>query len=121
MRESFISVLLEQIHHSFEPPKHESTEIMSVTRLDVLETRKIKLLKLEAEGGEIEVTLGALGILPNICYISADLGFERGVHQENTIAQVTNLLLENGFSMAKAIAPSGRMTFLFKNLRCSDC
>jgi FkbM family methyltransferase len=118
-RKFFISTL--GADSSFiEPPTHESTEIMSISRLDVLETRKIKLLKLEAEGGEIEVILGCMGILPNICYISADLGFERGVHQENTIAQVTNMLLENGFNMVKAIAPSGRMTFLFKNSLCTE-
>jgi len=75
------------------------------------------LLKLEAEGGEPEVLMGCIEILQNIDYISADLGFERGVSEENTFPEVINFLLYNGFNVVKAIAPSGRNTVLFKNSR----
>lgn len=85
-------------------------------RLDDLEFGKIRLFKVEAEGTEIEVLMGAEKILKDIDYISADLGFERGMSQENTIPSVVNYLHSKNFELISAIAPSGRMTFLFKNL-----
>lgn len=84
-------------------------------RLDELEIRKIKLFKVEAEGAEIEVLMGAEKILKNIEFISADLGPERGMDQKNTITAVTNYLLSKNFELVEAIAPSNRLTFLFKN------
>jgi hypothetical protein len=51
----------------------------------------------------------------NIDYIAADLGFERGVLEENTFPAFINILLNNGFEVVSAIAPSGRNTILFKN------
>lgn len=97
-------------------PKRYSEQIkVKAGRLDQIENRKIKLLKLEAEGGELEVLQGSENILQNIEFISADLGFERGVAEENTIAEVSNFLFEKGFKMVKGIAPSRRETFLFQN------
>lgn len=89
---------------------------VEVKRLDELESRKIRLFKVEAEGAEIEVLKGAENILKNIDYISADLGPERGMEQKNTIPSVTNYLLSKNFELVEAIAPSNRRTFLFKNL-----
>ena len=57
----------------------------------------IKLLKLEAEGGEPEVLLGSSTILNHIEFISADLGFERGLNSESTLPAVSNFLLPMGF------------------------
>jgi FkbM family methyltransferase len=99
--------------------KHPFTnQILKVEakRLDELEFRKIRLFKVEAEGAEIEVLMGAEKILKNIDYISADLGPERGMDQKNTIPAVTNYLLSKNFELVEAIAPSNRRTFLFKNL-----
>lgn len=99
--------------------KHPFTDqILKVEakRLDELEFRKIRLFKVEAEGAEIEVLMGAEKILKNIDYISADLGPERGMDQKNTIPAVTNYLLSKNFELVEAIAPSNRRTFLFKNL-----
>lgn len=99
--------------------KHPFTnQILKVEakRLDELEFRKIKLFKVEAEGAEIEVLMGAEKILKNIDFISADLGPERGMDQKNTIPAVTNYLLSKNFELVEAIAPSNRRTFLFKNL-----
>jgi len=97
------------------PKKFELITKVQVKRIDQVESRKIKLLKLEAEGGELEVLHGAKGILRNIAYIAADLGFERGPNEENTIPTVVNFLLANKFELKKAIAPSRRETFLFRN------
>lgn len=79
-----------------------------------LSDKKIKLLKLEAEGFEPEIIKGAKEYLANIEYISADLGFERGVTQSTTSPEVINFLLKNEF---KIIDQSrNRNIFLFKNL-----
>jgi len=104
---------------SFIEPKMHSHDIkMKVSRLDELEFRNIKLLKLEAEGGELEVLQGCKNILQNIQYISADLGFERGISEENTLPNVINFLLEDQmFKIISAVAPSGRLTVLFENTK----
>lgn len=61
--------------------------------------KKIKLLKLEAEGAEPEVLRGALKILNRIEYITIDCGFERGITQDSTFHEVNEILVENGFSI----------------------
>ena len=81
--------------------------------IDELKLEKIKLLKLEAEGAEPEVLLGCGDKLQNIQYISADLGFERGIQQESTLPNVSNILIEKGFEMISIISP--RLVCLFKN------
>jgi FkbM family methyltransferase len=61
-----------------QPP--EFTEIVNIpaSTLSVqFPNQKIRLLKLEAEGAEPEVLEGALEILRNIDYLSADVGPER--------------------------------------------
>jgi len=86
-----------------EPAKYESVYRINADRLDniISSAQKIKLLKLEAEGAELEVLMGSWNILKNIEYISADLGFERGVNQETTFNEVTNMLLKNNFELVE--------------------
>lgn len=81
-------------------------------RLDKLIKEKVKLLKVDAEGAEIEVINGAKNLLPDIEFIAIDLGFEKGIKQESTAPAVFNLLFENNFILI-AIAKNER--FLFKN------
>jgi FkbM family methyltransferase len=100
-----------------EPPEFDEVIKVPTRRLDgLLEGQTIKLLKLEAEGAEPEAIAGASGILANIEYVSADLGFERGVEQTSTLGEVTNFLLGNGFE----IVANGRkrLTVLYRNKRC---
>ena len=59
--------------------------------------KKIKLLKLEAEGYEPEILQGCQNNLENIEYISADLGPERGLSNQCTIVEVTNFLICKDF------------------------
>jgi len=62
-----------------EPPEYDEIIRVPTRRLDqLLPGRRIRLLKLEAEGAEPEAIAGAEGLLDRIDYISADLGFERG-------------------------------------------
>ncbi len=96
------------------PPQYDSVVKVPVRRLDsLLPGRRIKLLKLEAEGAETEAIVGAAGILENIEYVSADVGWERGIDQASTLPAVTNILLGRGFELV-AIGQR-RLTALYRN------
>lgn len=60
---------------------------------------EIKLLKIDAEGSELEVLEGAKKIFNNIDYISVDCGAEKGVNQDTTFVDVNNYLISNNFSL----------------------
>jgi FkbM family methyltransferase len=103
-----------------EPPSYDEVITVPTRRLDsLLPDRSIKLLKLEAEGAEPEAIAGCEGLLGNIEYVSADLGFERGLGQTSTLGEVTNFLLKRGFEIVAN--GSQRLTVLFQNtaLACS--
>jgi FkbM family methyltransferase len=74
---------------------------------------RVRLLKLEAEGAEPEILAGADESLHRIEYITADLGPERGVRKETTLAPVANLLLARGFELVDVYKP--RLICLFRN------
>ena len=103
-----------------EPPKFTSKINVPARRLDEIVEIGIKFLKVEAEGGEPEVLYGCQKILHLIEWIAVDVGFERGVSQENTLSEVSNFLITNGFSLEKFISPTGRWVALFKNSRISN-
>jgi FkbM family methyltransferase len=96
-----------------EPAQHQGAIAVEARRLDDYITRPVRLLKLEAEGAEPEILEGIGEKLPLIHYIAADLGFERGVERESTLAPVTNMLLRRNFSLVDVAYP--RVTALFKN------
>jgi len=76
---------------------------------------KIKLIKLEAEGYEPEILNGLDIFTENIEYISADLGFERGIDQTSTFPQAKNILLKRNFEIISI--NNQRKVVLFKNLK----
>ena len=82
-------------------------------KLDDLELTNIKLLKIDAEGHELEVLQGALKTLSQIMYISVDFGPEKGEQEERTLPEVSNFLYENNFKMV--FANSRRDIGLFLN------
>ena len=96
-----------------EPSSFTDVQKIQTFRLDTLDIKHeiITLLKLEAEGAELEVLKGSVGILNKVKYISADLGFER--EGESPLPEVSNFLLANDFEMVKFGAP--RIVCLFKN------
>lgn len=98
-----------------EPQQYTDVVSVPTKRLDTIVNQPIKLLKIEAEGAEPEALVGCTNLLNNIEYISADLGFERGISQESTLAPVTNLLLTNGFELVSVSYP--RIVALYK--RCT--
>ena len=77
--------------------------------------KKIKLVKVEAEGFEPEILHGLKKNLNLVEYITIDCGFERGIKQESTIADCSNYLINNNFKMINFGAP--RIVALFKNQR----
>jgi FkbM family methyltransferase len=95
------------------PPKYNDKIKIITKRLDSLLDKNIKLLKIEAEGAEVEVLMGCERLLSKIDYISADLGFERGVLKESTLAPVTNFLLQRNF---KLINFNSRIVGLYKRI-----
>jgi len=96
-----------------EPDSHSGKITIPAKRLDqiYLSGSIIDLIKLEAEGAEIEVIEGAENILSRTRYIAADLGFER--NGKSTLPQVSNFLLKRGFEIVSFGAP--RIVVLFKN------
>lgn len=76
--------------------------------------KRIKLLKLEAEGFEPEILEGAMQSLSICEYVAIDGGNERGVNEEETFSVQTNILLKNGFEMMGVYFKWGRA--LFKNM-----
>ena len=104
------------------PKTYSHVKKISTSRLEDIYKIKngslIKLLKLEAEGAEPEVLLGCGSLLENIEYISADLGYERGVNEESTFLPVVNFLLKNGFEIIEF--NNKKLTALFKRCRLND-
>lgn len=76
--------------------------------------RRIRFLKVEAEGAELEVLEGAGDMLRSIDWIAADLGFERGLEQRATAPEVIPFLLDNGFRLHKLTQPQA-VRYLFAN------
>jgi len=95
-------------------PKYFTHTIKANTRkLESYIDNTIKLLKLEAEGCELEVLIGAGQKIKKIQYISADLGPERGANNDSTFVSVKNYLISQNFEILKV--NHQRHTVLFKN------
>lgn len=106
----------EQADSSFiKPPLYTETQKVSVCKLDEYcsQLGNIKLLKLEAEGAEPEVLLGATRLLSSVEYISADVGFERGEGQSTTFFEVNDMLISAGFQLIGM--NFSRLVCLYKN------
>lgn len=94
----------------------EVREVAAIT-LDALLSasgaKRLRILKLEAEGAEPEILQGCVEWLPRIDYIAADLGPERGLAQEHTVTPVVNYLLARNFELVDM--RFDRVTCLFRN------
>jgi FkbM family methyltransferase len=96
----------------FKPPVVDETIQIKQVRLDLVINESIKLLKIDAEGGELEVLIGALQLLDRITFIAVDAGFEKGLHQETTAPEVLNFLFKHNFEL---VMLTNRLRFLFVN------
>jgi FkbM family methyltransferase len=85
-----------------QPPEFtELVDIPASTLSAQFPNENIRLLKLEAEGAEPEVLEGAISILNCIDYVSADVGPERGILENETRDMVVNFLEAHGFELIK--------------------
>ena len=91
----------------------ESKILVKQIRLDKIINERVRLLKVDAEGGEVEVITGAKNLLFQIDYIAIDLGFEQGIEQKTTAPAVINILLKNNFVM---VSVERNNRYLFQNL-----
>ena len=82
------------------PGVNEEIKVNSTT-LDSYKLDKVKLLKIEAEGFEPEVLVGAKETIKKTSYITVDSGPERGVEGKTTLVKVTDFLYQNGFKLIK--------------------
>jgi FkbM family methyltransferase len=99
-------------------PKNWTEKTKSkVRRLDSLlaemAIKKVKLVKIEAEGFEPDVLYGLTGALKYIEFIAVDGGPERGKFECQTFSDCSNFLITNGFKMIDTYLPWNRA--LFKN------
>ena len=86
-------------------------------RLDEYDYQDIYLLKIDAEGHELEVLRGSEKLLNKIKFISVDYGLEKGLEKRSTITEVTNFLFENNFILHKANVVRNTGLFVNKDLK----
>ena len=98
---------------SLEEFNTENSIDIIIKELDSFKYEKIKLFKIDAEGHELEVLLGAKSTLPNIEFIAVDMGPEKGKVNENTVSSVINFLISQDFNLVNF--RETRTTGLFKN------
>lgn len=85
-----------------QPPEFTQLVDIPASTLSVqFPSERIRLLKLEAEGAEPEVLEGAISILNSIDYVSADVGPERGILEQETRDTVVSFLEAHGFELLK--------------------
>ena len=98
-----------------EPRDWDNRVQVDVVRLDdlieSLGLSRIKLFKLEAEGYEPEILLGADRTLGICEFVAIDGGYERGIKEEQTFSSVTNTLISRGFEMVDVYFSFGRALF----------
>jgi len=107
-KEGADSTLLKDIRYG----ESENVDCRRLDSIENLKNKNIKLLKLEAEGAELQVLIGCGNILKNIEYISADLGFELEQGTKSNKKEVVEFLTERNF---KHIDSNKRLVNLFKN------
>lgn len=93
----------------------KSLTLASFIHSELPNEKRVRLLKLEAEGAEPEILKGGLSVLDRIDYVAADVGPERGVRKERTLVAVNETLASYGFTLIAA--HNIRDTVLYKNVK----
>ena len=84
------------------------------------ELNAVDILKIEAEGLEPEIILGASEFIKNCRWVVVDGGPERGLEEETTIEKCTNLLIQQKFSLVSLNLRNRLGVGLFLNERFSS-
>jgi FkbM family methyltransferase len=105
----------------FKPANYTETITIRVQTLDscldkIGNIKRIKLLKIEAEGMEPEILAGSTITLEKTKYIALDAGPERG--GKSTAPECLNKLLKEGFEIKDTFLLRG--TFLLENTKLSE-
>lgn len=90
----------------FDPGKSNGSTRVQARKLDTLQAEgllpvQIRLVKVEAEGAEPEIIYGGREMLRGVDYVTVDMGPERGLRQENTVAEVVNALSALDFELVR--------------------
>jgi hypothetical protein len=96
--------------------KYNKIVSVSTTTLDSMINqikKSVKLIKVEAEGAEIEVLEGLEKEISKVEYITIDCGFERGIEKKSTLVECTNYLLARNYELIDFSLD--RIILLFKN------
>jgi FkbM family methyltransferase len=100
-----------------EPAAYQRKVTIKAVRLDSFcrtqGVRNVRLLKVEAEGAEPEVLLGATGMIKNVHYVAVDAGPERGPSKQSTLVDVANFLYDRRFQLVAENCK--KSSFLFVN------
>ena len=91
----------------------ENHVVVKTNPLDFFKITKVKLLKIEAEGFEPEILIGAKNTIKNTEFIAVDVSCERGQYSQSTLPEVTNYLTQNNFELL-GFNPK-YLSVLFKN------
>lgn len=104
--------------------KKSATNVPGATRIlkvktktldDIIDyiNKNIKLIKVEGTGSEPEILEGLKKNLNKVEFITVDASFERGINKDHTIAECSNYLIENNFSLIEF--KFSKICLLFKN------
>lgn len=77
------------------------------------------ILKIEAEGAEPEVLMGAKDFLQQCDIVTVDCGFERGEEKNHTLIEINTLLTKSNFSLRYAKL-NNRITAMYFSERLQD-
>lgn len=104
-----------------DPGGSEGAIMVDTVRLDSIDAlpaapHRIRLLKVEAEGGEPEVLEGCGDLLARTDYVAADLGPERGIDRRNTVSEVVEFLQQRDFRMIDFFPPRCSALFVARSL-----
>lgn len=91
------SVFRPQVAHRGDVELRRTVTLDALLSEHLATGRRIRVLKLEAEGAEPEILLGARRTLEATDFVTADLGPERGPDGATTLVAVCNLLDGHGF------------------------
>ena len=104
---------------SIEPDNKSQFEYVESLRLDNFFKNNInvKLLKIDAEGYELEMINGTSNLLKNIEFISIDAGYEKNNDTVSPFNDVDKFLKDNNFKILKS--HKLRKTYLYQNSHLS--
>ncbi len=74
---------------------------IALDQFEALPEGRIRLIKLEAEGAEPEIIRGMAETLGRTDYVTVDMGAERGMSKDNTVAEVTDALYRLEFGLKR--------------------